>query len=300
MNEEQVGDIEKREIRGQVDRILRDLGRSEPPLNLSDVRSLLSLNLQYYSSSEPSIVAELTHRFTLLTQKTIPDLGRLLQAALSKSRLCAFWVPDASKIMIDTKVPKPKHRWIEAHEITHSITPWHRGFLLGDNSQTLDPACHATLEAEANFGAARLLFLQDRFSKEARDLALSFDSIKLLAKRYNNSIVSTFWRTVEDRNPNQPVFGMVSIHSHHPDIGKHDGPKPWRYFIRSTAFQMQFSNVSPEISYRLIATHARTQKTGPVFSAHDILQDVAGNSWEFQIESFSTKHALLTIGFPTR
>ena len=113
MNEEQVGDIEKREIRGQVDRILRDLGRSEPPLNLSDVRSLLSLNLQYYSSSEPSIVAELTHRFTLLTQKTIPDLGRLLQAALSKSQLCAFWVPDASKIMIDTKVPKPKHRWCQ-------------------------------------------------------------------------------------------------------------------------------------------------------------------------------------------
>ncbi|MHB8390256.1 MAG: hypothetical protein ACYDBH_11840, partial [Acidobacteriaceae bacterium] len=122
----QVGEPEKREIHDQVGRILRDLGYPEPPLKLADVRALLSLDSQYYSSSDPGLVTELSHRFTLLARKTIPDLGKHLLAALSKSRLCAFWVPDTARILVDSDVPKPKHRWIEAHEITHSITPWHR------------------------------------------------------------------------------------------------------------------------------------------------------------------------------
>lgn len=300
MIEEEVGEIEKREIRDQVGRILRDLGNPEPPLKLADVRSLLEIDLQYYSSSDPSIVTELTHRFTLLSQKTIPDIGKHLLAALSKSKLCAFWVPDAAKILVDLDVPQPKRRWIESHEITHSVTPWHREFLLGDNAQTLNPACHATLEAEANYGAGRLLFLQDRFASDARDLSLSFNSIRALAKRYENSIVSTFWRAVEDRDPSQPVFGVISAHPRHPDIGKHDGPDPWRYFIRSAAFRTQFSTVSPENVFELIALHASDRKTGPVFSAQDVIPDVLGNAWEFQVESFSTSHALLTFGFPIR
>src|SRR5262249_15977945 len=136
----------------------------------------------------------------LLAKKTIPDIGRRLLSALAQSKLCAFWVPDSARILIDDSVPEPKHRWIVAHEITHSIAPWHKEFLLGDNRQTLDPACHAVLEAEANYGAGRLLFMNDRFGAEARDLDVSFDSIKLLSKRYGNSIVSTLWRMVEERD----------------------------------------------------------------------------------------------------
>lgn len=296
MIEEQVGEFEKRDIRDRIDRILRDLGNPAPPLDLADVRQLLSLDLRYYSSSEPGLVTELTHRFKLLAQKTIPDLGKHLATALAKSRLLAFWVPDSAKIMIDTAVPKPKHRWIEAHEITHSVTDWHREFLLGDNRQTLDPACHAMIEAEANFGAGRLLFLGDRFSAEARDLYFTFDTVKALSKRYQNSILSTLWRMVEERDPSQPVFGMISVHPRYPEIGKHDGPMPWRYFIRSAAFQTQFSNVSPEKAFELITLYASRRKTGPIVDAQDVLPDVLGNRWEFQLESFSTSHALLTFG----
>ena len=296
MIETEIGELEKREIRDQVDRILRDLGHPEPPLNLSDVRKLLSLDLQYYSSSDAGLVAELSHRFKLFAKKTIPDVGKHLLSALAKSQLCAFWVPDSAKILVDETVPKPKHRWIEAHEVTHSITPWHKAFLLGDNLQTIDPACHATLEGEANYGAGRLLFLQDRFGTEARDLALTFDSMKLLAKRYQNSLVSTFWRTVEERDPSHAVFGVISVHPRHESVGKHDGPNPWRYYIRSPAFRTRFSNVGPAAVFELIARNAGFRKSGPVFSVHEILRDVTGEAWEFQIESFSTTHALLTVG----
>lgn len=295
-----IGEFEKRDINDHVSRILRDLGNPEPPLRLEDVRSLLSLDLQYYNSADPGLIQDLTHRFTILARKKIPDAGRHLMSALLKSKLCAFWLPDDSKILVDVDVPKLKHRWIEAHEISHSITPWHSHFLLGDNTQTLDPECHATLEAEANYGAGRLLFLQDRFATEARDMVMSFDSIRQLAKRYNNSIVSTFWRAVEERNPSTPVFGMISVHPHHPDVGSHDGPDPWRYFIRSPAFHTQFSNVSAACAFEIIRQYAGFRKTGPIFHAEHIIQDILGNMWEFNIESFSTMHALLTYGIPIR
>lgn len=300
MSEELVGELEKREISGHVQRILRDLGNPEPPLNLADVRSLLSLDLQYYRSTDPGLIAELTHRFNLLARKTIPGLGRHLVSALAKSKLCAFWVPESARILLDQEVPQAKHRWIEAHEITHSATPWHKDFLLGDDRHTLDPACHATLEAEANYGAGRLLFLQDRFAADARDLSLDFESVKQLADRYANSIVSTFWRTVEERNPAQAVFGLISVHPHHADVGAHDGADPWRYFIRSALFRTQFANISPADVFGLVARHASRRRTGPILLADDILADATGKIFEFRIESFSNKYALLTLGFPLR
>lgn len=300
MGQALVGEIEKRDIRAQVDRILRDIGSTEPPLDLADVRALLSLDLHYYSSTDPGLVEELSHRYTLLAKKTIPDLGKHLVAALAKSRLCAFWIPESSKILIDSEQPQPKHRWIEAHEITHSITNWHKGFLLGDNRQTLDPGCHAVIEAEANYGASRLLFLQDMFSIEARALPLSFSSIIQIAKRYGNSIVSTFWRMVEDRDPGQAVFGIISIHPCYPDVGKHDGPNPWRYFIRSSAFLAQFSSVSANDAFKVVKQQATFRRVGPILSATHIITDVAGDDWEYHVSSHSTGHALLTLGYPIR
>jgi hypothetical protein len=295
-----VGDYEKRDIDGQIERILRDLGDPEPPLDLSAVRSLLSLDLQYYSSTDPGLIAELGHRFTLFARKTLPDVGRHLLSALTKSKLCAFWVPDSAQILLDESVPQPKHRWIEAHEITHSIAPWHKGYLLGDNLYMVDPECHAVLEAEANYGAGRLLFLQERFSLEARDLPLSFGSVKQLAARYHNSIQSTFWRVVEERNPQDPVFGVISIHPAHPTVGQHDGPDAWRYFIRSSGFRSRFGNVLPRHLYSLIERLSSRRKTGPVFAADELLIDAAGVRWEFRLESFSTGHALLTVGYLLR
>lgn len=300
MIEELVGESEKRDIGGHVLRILRDLGNPEPPLNLRDVRALLSLDLQYYSSTDPGLIAELTHRFTLLARKTIPGLGKHLVSALAKSKLCAFWVPDSSQILLDQDVHEAKHRWIEAHEITHSVTPWHRGFLLGDHKQTLDPTCHATIEAEANYGAGRLLFLGDRFGNDARDMELNFGSVKKLADRYENSIVSTFWRMVEERNPNQAVFGMISVHPHHGDVGVHDGPDPWRYFVRSTSFRTQFASIRPSDVFDLVTRHATRRRTGPILLAEDVLVDVGGTAFDYRLEAFSTKHALLTLGIPLR
>ena len=62
-----------------------------------------------------------------------------------------------------------------------------------------------------------------------------FKSIKSLAARYGNTITSALWRIVEDREPNRPVFGMVTIHPRYPDIGATESGQRVRYFIRSAA-----------------------------------------------------------------
>jgi len=300
MDEVIVGEHERRQINAQVQRVLRDLGNPEPPLKLEDVRKLLSLDLQYYRSTDPGLIAELTHRFNLLAKKSIPNLGRHLLSALAKSKLCAFWVPDSARILIDEAEPEPKHRWMEAHEVAHSLTPWHRGFLLGDSKQSLDPACHATLEVEANYGAGRLLFLQDRFRQDAQDLPFDFTSVKTLSQRYANSIVSTCWRLIEERNPEQATFGLISVHPHYDHIGSHDGIDPWRYFIRSAQFRLQFQHIEPADIFALVGRHATRRRTGPILLAEDVLIDVTGKAFEFSLESFATQHAFMTMGCLTR
>lgn len=292
---EGVGEYEADDIRKIVTRILKDLGNPEPPLSLPHVRALLDLNIGYYSTANTTLLQDVAARMKV-AGKQVLERPMLLVEAVTKSKLSALWVPDTKRILIDETVPKPKHRWIEGHEVGHSVIPWHREFLFGDTEYTLDPTCHAIVEAEANYAASQMLFLQGRFATEARDSALEFKVINRLAKRFGNTLTTTFWRMVEDRDPTTPVFGMVTGHPRHSDIGWGDDGEPIRYFIRSRAFRDQFGAVSPEQAYALIQRHATHRRRGPVFDASDVLTNANGAACEFRLESFCNTHALLTYG----
>jgi len=290
-----VGAYEADDIRKIVDRVLRDLGNPEPPLNLAQVRALYELDLRYYSVADPGFLQEMKHRVRM-AGRNLSERPMLLIEAIRKANLSALWIPDTKRILIDETVPKAKHRWIEGHEIGHSLIPWHHEFLFGDNDVTLDPACHAVVEAEANYASARLLFLQDKFGTEARDRDLNFASVKAMAKRYGNTLTSTFWRMIEDREPDRAIFGMMTAHPFHPHIGTGANGEVIRYFIRSPAFKGRFSNVTPEQGYAFIRKHATPRSKGPVFDATDVLVDDRGEAHEFLFDSFCNQHSLLTIG----
>ncbi|MDJ0710596.1 MAG: hypothetical protein QNJ14_09410 [Woeseiaceae bacterium] len=294
---ELVGPLEAAEINAQVDRLLRDLGDPEPPLSLELVRELLRLDLKYYSAKNTSHLQDLTHKIRLGAKQIAARPG-LIFDAIKKAKLAALYVPDTKRILIDEDIPKPKHRWIEAHEISHGLIEWHSDFLFGDNRVTLNPLCDATIEAEANYGGGRLLFLGDKFGEEARSEELSFKNIRQQAGRYGNSIQSTLWRVVEEREPDSAVFGMVSDHPNHPEIGQIEyGGKP--RLIRSNGFRKQFGNVAPDDVYTILAKHANWNKGGPIVDAEDSLVDINGDSHEIRIESFSNTHSLLTYGVCT-
>jgi hypothetical protein len=288
-----VGTYEADDIRKLVDRILKDLGSPEPPLKLDQVRQLLSLDLKFYSLTNPTLLQEIAHRMKVAGKQVIARPTILLDV-VKKASLSALWVPDGNRILIDEEVPDPKKRWIEAHEIGHSFIPWHREFLFGDDEYTLDPECHANVEAEANYAASRLLFMQDRFGQDCRDLPIGFKSIKKLSKRYGNTLTTTLWRAIEERDASKPAFGMVSAHPHYDDIGREGAGKDVRYFIRSDAFRARFGHVTPAACWDFLSTHASRSRKGPLLQSSMDLFDSNGARHQFDIESFCNQYAVLT------
>lgn len=277
-----VHDIDKR-----IAKILKDLDDPEPPIRLEVVREQLRLDLAYYSASDGGVLAETIHRLTVAGKQVLERPG-LLFDAIRKWELKALWVPDRKRILIDKELPTAKQRWGEAHEIGHSLLPWHDAVLHGDRKNTLSLACEQQIEAEANFTAGRLLFLQDKFTDRLRDSPLSFQAVKTLSKEFGNTMTSTMWRVVESSN--SPVFGLVSQHPR-----AEYGETPIRYFLRSRPFAARFDGVTGMYVLRGLTAFCRGSR-GPIGSGELVLCDVNGDEHIFRVESFFNSYDALTLG----
>lgn len=275
-----------------VGKILRDLGNPEPPLNLDLVRELLKLDRHYYSSTDHSALQEVAHRLTI-AGKQVLNRPSLLFDVIKKWDLRALFVPDRKRILIDSNVPPPKQRWVEGHEIGHSIIPWHLATMLGDNNQTLRPACHEKIENEANFAAGQLLFFQEAFVKDARDLAPAISSVTELKKRYGNTITTTLWRYVEQSD--SPMLGGISEHPHRP-TAEFDPDNPFRYFLGSKTFQERFSQISETDIFAHVRAYCFNRRGGPLGETDLVLSDDAGQRHLFHFQTFYNQHEALTLG----
>jgi hypothetical protein len=193
----------------RVERVLRGLGNPEPPLRLEDVRELLKLDRKFYTADDPGLLLETVSRIRVATIQ-VYQRPMLLLDAIKKLSLQALYVPDRRRILLDANVPVLKHRWNEAHEVIHSLLPWHEDVMHGDNRHTLLPVCEEQAEAEANYGAGRMLFLRDRFGAQALDLPLNIASLQALKKDFGNTLSSTLWRFVETAGIQRPLVGMIT------------------------------------------------------------------------------------------
>lgn len=170
----------RQDIQARTDKILRELGNPEPPLNLDDVRALLQLDRDYFTGDSDGLLQATVSK---LKRGGLQILQRpmLLIDAVKKFDLRALYLPDRRRIMIDDSIPKPKHRWLEAHEIGHDLLPWHHDMLLGDDRLTPTPSTHDKMEAEANYAAGSLVFLTQakHFARCLRSLV-----VRLCRRRY--------------------------------------------------------------------------------------------------------------------
>ena len=146
-----------KDIDAQIEKIFRGLGSPSPPLSLDDVRALLKLDRQYYSSHDDNALREVASKIFVATKQIITRPTILLDA-IRKADLKALYIPDQKRILLDKDLPILKHRWNEAHEIGHSVIPWHKATWRGDDKNTLSEACAEHTENEANYAAGRLLF----------------------------------------------------------------------------------------------------------------------------------------------
>lgn len=284
------------DIDERVERVLRGLGNPEPPLRLEDVRELLKLDLGYYTASDPGLAREAISRIRVATIQVFKR-PTLIIDAIRKFSLKALYLPDRKRILLDSNEPKLKHRWNEAHEVGHSLLPWHEEMMHGDNEHTLSKSCMEQIEAEANFAAGRLLFLRDRFVEEATSSALGLDTIKQLHKRFGNTLASTLWRFVESVGDTQPVVGLMTCHPHpsrEPD--GHDPAKPCKHFIQSAAFQARFRKLSEVEIFAAVRAYCGAQRGGILGQEELILTDDNGEDHRFAFETFYNGYDALTLG----
>jgi hypothetical protein len=277
------------DIDGQIDRIHRDIGYSGGKVELSAVRELLKLDLRYYQLDDPGLIDEVLHKLKVGTRQVITN-PLLLLDAVKKFDLSALYLPDRKRIYIDQSTHDLKKRWFESHEIAHSVIPWHAEYMLGDTLTTLAPTCHQIIEAEANYGAGRLLFPHQNFKESIRATPLDFNLVRALAKSLGNTITSTLWRAVEQHN--DIVFATVGGHPHHLE----ENTKPIDYLIRSPSFSTQFSNLSEEDIWSWVLSYCKYTKTGPLGTSEILLVDINNDAHIFLFESFGTKYGVLTIG----
>lgn len=291
IKEKTASDIDER-----VERVLRGLGNPEPPLRLEDVRELLKLDRVFYTADDPGLIQEVVSRIRVATIQ-VYQRPMLLLDAIKKLSLQALYVPDRRRILLDSSLPEKKHRWSEAHETAHSLIPWHEDVMHGDNRYTLLPACQEQVEAEANYGAGRLLFLRDRFGAEANDMALSIASVRSLNSSFGNTISSTLWRFVETVGVQRPLVGMITCHpNRNRRPANFDPAKPCRHFIQSPSFAARFSRVTEGDLFGAAASYCGAQMGGPLGMADIVLNDDNGDQHVFTFESFFIKYRAPAVG----
>lgn len=284
------------DIDGQIAKVLRGLGNPEPPIDLRIVRDLLKLDRGYYSTTDDSLLREM---FSFMKVAGLQVLKRptILRDAVQTLSLKALYLPDQKRILLDQDLPLLKHRWNEAHEIGHDIIPWHTGMMLGDTEQTLTPACHQIMEAEANYAAGQLLFLADRFVVEATASAPSLAFVKSLSAGFGNTMTSTLWRFVEKAHGGRPIVALVTGHPH-PTRRKadFDPTNPCRYCVESPPFRERFGILSEPELFAAIVDYCGAQRGGTLGRSEVLLQDLNGERHVFEFETFFNRHEALTLG----
>ena len=283
------------DIEQRVDRVIRGLGNPEPPLELDDVRELLRLDRRFYTADDTSAVGEVVSKIRVASKQVLSRPG-LLWDAIKKLELKALYIPDRKRILLDATLPKLKHRWNEAHEIGHSLLPWHESVMHGDDVHTLSRACHDMVESEANYTAGRLLFLQDRFVEEARSTAPSLSVVRDLGKAFGNTAATTLYRYVESCGDDAVMLAMITCHPHasmRPD--GFDPLDPCKYVIQSRAFDARFGNVSEIELFACIEGYCAPRRGGPLGSDDVVLRDRNGAPHVFSFETFFNRYEAHTL-----
>lgn len=271
-----------------VEKLLKDLGSPSPPLRLDEVRALLKLDLGYYSSSDDSWLREKIHQMKV-AGKQVLERPSLILTVVKNLSLKGVLLAKKRRILLDSDVPGPKLRWHEGHEITHDLLPWHEGIAHGDPERTLSPACHAQIEAEANYGAGRLLFLGESFTEVVRSSKIDLAGIQRLHTTYGNTITTTLWQVVE--RSADASFGVVSKH---PNQATGLPGNDIRYFIRSVKFAQEFAGVNAGAVFEQVRQRCYGRR-GPIGAGEFSLSDDRGDPHAFWFQTFFNGYDALTL-----
>ncbi|MFA4987911.1 MAG: ImmA/IrrE family metallo-endopeptidase [Candidatus Brocadiia bacterium] len=274
----------RREIEKIAWALLRETELTSPPVNVPRIISHVKLHCEFYSLQNPTVFDHTKHKIIVYGQRLVGLLGKI--------KLVAVLLYDENRIVLDTTLPTIKHDWSTCHEIGHKIIPWHKTYFRGDTAQTLNPAWHEQLEAEANGVASELMFCGPVFSQEAHDVEPTWERFEELHRRYGKSMTATLRRFVE-RGPDRVMAMLVSTPAwkEKPE----DQPERWRHFTGSPRFEAMFSEVTPQELLAQVDLHSARRRGGPIAEFLFSADDDNGEPHEFRARSFYNHHYILTL-----
>lgn len=155
------------------------------------------------------------------------------------SKVLGFLDRKSETVYIDPGLPDSRKLFVTYHEVTHRILPWQNITYTEDEEATLSVECMNVFEAEANFGAAEILFQCERFEQEARDYEVSVESAIHLGSRYDASCHAALRRFVERNHRPCVLLVLKQTARQHPG-----GQSSFyvTYSIPSTPFTMRFGD----------------------------------------------------------
>lgn len=208
-------------------------------------------------------------------------------------------------VFIDRAQTRGRARFTQAHETVHGILPWHHATYTFDD-ETIFEDTQAQLDAEANLGAAHLIFQGRRFSSEALEYETRLASAIAMSERYGASAHATIrYFTLHNRDE----IGLLVC-----------GRFPQGYESRLPVW---FAAESESFGRRFGAMHARIRTVGryrfvdntcePMFSiAHSalgagnvvsceaMLTDLGGQSARVYIDGWFNKFNVFVMLTPKR
>ena len=101
--------------------------------------------------------------------------------------LGAIWFEERT-VFVDGTQSEPRRRFTQAHEIVHALCGWHYAALREDTEASLFGPARDAIEAEANAGAAMLIFQAEAFRELAAGLPCSLASVRRLAETFGASL----------------------------------------------------------------------------------------------------------------
>jgi len=148
---------------------------------------------------------------TTLTHKTLHFFHKAV------SKILGLLDRRTHTIYVATYVHDSRKLFVTYHEVMHGVFAWQRIILTQEDEATLSAECEDLFEAEANYGAADILFQCERFEKEARDFELSLESALYLSNRYDASCHATLRRFVERNHRPCLLLVLTPTLREHPD-----------------------------------------------------------------------------------
>lgn len=182
-----LADEDRAQIRGLAVALLRKADAlGEIPTPLDQVMNVSNLVLAGEIVLEPEMKQKLRQRFGDL-------VDRALDLILGSVRF------DERGVYLKPDLYWSRRRFVQAHEISHEMFPWHRDlFAFLDDQKRLRADIQDTYERQANQGAIEILAQGDALRREADDSLLTFGVVDGLASRFALSSQATARRIAEE------------------------------------------------------------------------------------------------------